>query len=508
MKHLIILLLIILTSCKSKTNDDVEASEEAIKTEKAEPKVVFNLIDTVLKNLNIKKENCDLNLIASKENPNNPNETIFAIPEIANSDTEDDTYFEFNSHILIVDSKTGEIKQKYFESAKIGGWTSDAIILADIKIDTADYTISENKRAFGVRVYYHNNSQPNPYSNETISLYLKTDNSLIKILKNYEVMSSSGESDTVCYGDFIVSNKELMISKGKTNNYFNILVNNTITETKSRPGKNNDCIDSDVITSKAITLAFNNNEYKKSNKQDLILATIDSVSIAQIKYYSNPRKSIFDYYKVETEDEVKIWSDKMFGRCCTEADLNYSELLDFDISANVENIDYPISNLSDQTYRKAYVFKENVNIEITLKLLKDSENHVYHTNLSVDNILKQNDTILKPFRLSLVNGYVKSEALFKKNGSVKTLEIYLNSEYQNTILLQDTPYIQEFSVDFAFFKNDVIKLIPVSYYKGTEYDDICISEIQSSMAEITHSSLNKKYKVRELFNNQIKKNKP
>lgn len=490
------MLLVIFTSCTSKTKADLKTSKKATTT--ATVKMEFNLIDAVLENLNIKKEDCKLDLIAIKENPNNPKETIIAIPEIVKRDPEDASYFEFDSHILIVATNTGEIKQKYFEGKETNDWVSDAVILADIKIDTAPYMVSKNNRAFGIRVNYHNNSQPNPYSYETISLFLKTNNSLLKIWNNYNVMESHGESDTVCYGDFIGHNKTLMMSKGKTNGYFNILVNNKITETQTRPSKNEDCIDIEVITTEVSTFTFNNNEYKKSNKQDLILATIDSVSLSQIKQYSSPYESIYDYYKFETVDEVEIWSDKMYGRCCTEADLSYSELLDFDIRANIKNVKYPVSNLSDRTYRTAYVFKEGENVEITIKLKKLSDNHFYHTNLSVDEVLKPTDTILKPFRLSLVNGYTKSEEIFNKYGSVKTMEIYLNNNYKNTILLQNTPLIQEFAVDMVFTKNDVIKLVPVLYYKGTTYNDICISEIQSSLAEITHLSLNEKYKIREL----------
>lgn len=263
MKYTLIILLLILTSCDSKKKEDANViDDQTIVTELVESKTEFNLLATVLKNLNIEKENCKLDLVAIKESPTNPEETIIAIPEIVERDPNDESYYGFNSYILIVDTNTGEIKQSYFETAKINGWISDAIILADIKIDIAPYRVSENKRAFGVRVYYHNNSQPNPFSYEAISLFIKKDNSLLKILNNYNAMEYHGESDTVCYGDFIAHTKVFIMSKEKTNGYFNILVKNTITETKRRPDKNEDCIVSEVITSEVITLTLNNLEYK------------------------------------------------------------------------------------------------------------------------------------------------------------------------------------------------------------------------------------------------------
>jgi len=244
---------------------------------------------------------------------------------------------------------------------------------------------------------------------------------------------------------------------------------------------------------------------QKSNgqiKENLVFAKIDSASLAQIKQEKKLNQSIFTYYKTEIDDEVVIWSDKMFGRCCTEADLLYSELLSFDISANINNPTYPYSNLSDTKYRTAYAFKEKQGVEIYLKLNRKSEYHSYHTKLSVDEVLKPNDTILNPFKLSLVNGYTKSKEVFKQNGRIKTMKIFLNEKYRGTVLLQDTPLVQCFELDILFTRNDIIKLIPINYYKGTKYDDICISEIQSNLGTIAFSSLNKKYVINELLKNK------
>ena len=141
-------------------------------------------------------------------------------------------------------------------------------------------------------------------------------------------------------------------------------------------------------------------------KEQVILSKIDSVSLSEIKHYSGKKKSIFDYYAIEKIDEVEIWSDKMFGRCCTETDLDYSELLFFAITTNSKNKKYPSKNLSDRKYSTALVFNENENIEILMRLKRKDEYgwHQSQTNLEVDQVLKQTDTLLKPFKLSLVNG--------------------------------------------------------------------------------------------------------
>ena len=100
----------------------------------------------------------------------------------------------------------------------------------------------------------------------------------------------------------------------------------------------------------------------------------------------------------------------------------------------------------------------------------------------------------------MVNGYVKSEKTFTENGRVKAINVFMDNVFIDTVKLLDTPLIQEFKVNAVFTKDSSVKLVPVSYYRGSKYADVCISEIQSSLTHITHPSLNKKYKINTLFN--------
>lgn len=263
MKHLTIMLLLVLTSCNSKTNEEVKLVDKTIEKvieniKTADPKIEFKLIDAVLKNLNIKKENCKLDLVVLKENPNNPEETIIVIPEIVD---EGEHYFELNSYILIVASETGEIINTYFESYKTNDWVSDALRLTKITIDTAPYIVSENFRAFGIRVHYYGSSWANPYNRETISLYIPTGDSLIKIVDNYKVMGYNGAWNADCVGEFISEKKVLIMTKEKTNGYFNISVKNKIIETKNFLDENNDCDSTEKIRTEKTVLTFNKKEY-------------------------------------------------------------------------------------------------------------------------------------------------------------------------------------------------------------------------------------------------------
>ena len=217
-----------------------------------------DLIEDVIQKLKLNKLKIKYDFASTKTQPNNPNETIVVIPEIA---LEEEDMFRLNSYIVLVDNSTGKITHKYFESSKTNGWESDAIMLSEIKIDTAPYMLSKDTRAFGIRLYHHNMSQPNPYGNKTISLFVKSGNTLKKVLANYDVMNSQGEWNTICTGEFTDVKNTLIMSKKISSNYFDIMVKSKTTKTKSFKDKNGECDDTKKISVETKWLKFNGDEY-------------------------------------------------------------------------------------------------------------------------------------------------------------------------------------------------------------------------------------------------------
>ncbi|WP_299435578.1 hypothetical protein [uncultured Aquimarina sp.] len=220
-----------------------------------------SLANSVIQQLNLNKQKVKSDLIVSKVQPNNSNETIVVIPEIVGE--EDEHFLELNSHVVLVNNTTRKITHKYFESYKTNGWTSDAIELREITIDTAPYNITDDKRAFGIRVYYVGSSRANPYANKTISLFVKSDDTLKKVLHNYHVMDYGGEWDTSCYGEFIDVKSTLIISEEKTNGYFDILIKSKITETKNTEDEHGECDSKEKISTEKTVLKFDGSVYKK-----------------------------------------------------------------------------------------------------------------------------------------------------------------------------------------------------------------------------------------------------
>ena len=221
-----------------------------------------NLVSNVIQQLKLDPLKVNHDFVTTKVQPHNPDETIIVIPEIAGE--YDDDHFELNSYILLVNNKTNKITHKYFESSKTNGWESDAIMLSEITIDTAPYQLNATTRAFGIGVYHYGMSRPNPYGNKTISLFVKSGNSLKQILRHYDVMNNSGEWDTNCAGEFKDVRNTLIISRKSSNGYFDILVKRKSTESKAYIDENGDCSSNDNTTAETSWLKFNGESYNSA----------------------------------------------------------------------------------------------------------------------------------------------------------------------------------------------------------------------------------------------------
>ena len=258
MNRLLILLLIFTLGSSSFINK--EEKNNTVENKIAQVLSQTEIIESVLNQLKIKKTDCKTEFIIIKKTPNNDTESIIVIPELV---SEDEHYFELNSHILIIDNKTGKIKNRFFESSQTNEWVSDAIRMVEVSIDTAPYVVQKGKRAFGIKVRYLGSSKPNPYGKETISLFIKNKNKLSRVLKNFEINGNSGEWDANCAGEFNTVKKTLIISDNITNGYYNIIVKNKISNSKTFINKQGDCDEKEEIQIIKTILKFENNEYKE-----------------------------------------------------------------------------------------------------------------------------------------------------------------------------------------------------------------------------------------------------
>jgi hypothetical protein len=193
-----------------------------------------HLVDSIFNQIPLKKSNCKIDFITEKKFPGMTNETIVLIPElIDNGEDEDDCCFELNCHLFIVDSKTGKIKNSFFESSKTNNWISDSYNLIKISIDTIPYILSDTIRAFGVRVEFEAESRGStPFGEEFISLFIKKDKTLNTILQHYRVNKYHGERTNDCSGWYNSESSTIMVGNTFTSGFkdLNVVIKHKIFE--------------------------------------------------------------------------------------------------------------------------------------------------------------------------------------------------------------------------------------------------------------------------------------
>lgn len=217
----------------------------------------LDVIDNVIAKLGLDRSKIYESFTSSQILTDDENEYIVVvIPEIAE---EEEEMLNLNSHIVLVNTATGKITHKYFEA---NAWQSDAISIEEIAIDTITYQLSENTQAFGLKTFYLSRSQPNPYNNRTITLFVKSGDSLKKVLNSYDVSEYGGEWDTRCAGEFTSVDNTFKTTNEKNNNYFDIEVKSKITKTNSYVDEKGECTDEKTITIKTSVLKFDGNMYK------------------------------------------------------------------------------------------------------------------------------------------------------------------------------------------------------------------------------------------------------
>lgn len=83
-----------------------------------------------------------------------------------------------------------------------GALESDAVYVDGLSLDRARYTLKKGRRAFGVRVRWRGSSSANPFSYETLSLFVLTGGTLARPLSGMVATSHGGEWDMQCDGEF------------------------------------------------------------------------------------------------------------------------------------------------------------------------------------------------------------------------------------------------------------------------------------------------------------------
>jgi hypothetical protein len=172
----------------------------------------------------------------------------------------------YTSHIVIVNSITGKIANYFSENATENGWVSDAIFIDEIYIDDTPYELSKTKSAFGIIVRFKSSSPSDPYTEESLSLFVKDGKTLTKVLDSYTIYESLGEVNTAintCDANFKILHHQLSETNSKTNGYYDIKVHRIHTNRIFGKDDKGLCYPTEIEVAKTeILLKFNGKVYQ------------------------------------------------------------------------------------------------------------------------------------------------------------------------------------------------------------------------------------------------------
>ncbi|WP_339752449.1 hypothetical protein [Algoriphagus aquimarinus] len=213
-------------------------------------KVSAELLKNVLYQLEIDEDKCFMTLVSSLEIPND--ETIVVIPEIEESGEETAV---LNSHILIVNTSTGNIKSSFY---KQNAWYTDAIRINRIEISYQPFKLNSTSQSIAITIGYEGISRINLIGIEELSLYERNGAEINLLLENFPSYRFIGENDGIGNGEYEEHQKKIEPSSGLTNGYYNLVVKDSVRIFQTKDG------DEKIIEKRLETeiLKFQNGEYR------------------------------------------------------------------------------------------------------------------------------------------------------------------------------------------------------------------------------------------------------
>ena len=175
---------------------------------------------------------------------------------------------QFDLDVLVVqqadngNTERAKIVSRLFEESAL---TEDAVHIGEIKVDAARYTLAADARAFGVRILRQGSSRANPYSEETLTLYVPQGQKLAKVLDALPVTLERGEWDTNCTGNFETVRGTLSVARGSTHSgYADLILRESRSRSRSTPQGEECTTHEQAPTFKSTVLRYDGAGYRTS----------------------------------------------------------------------------------------------------------------------------------------------------------------------------------------------------------------------------------------------------
>lgn len=144
----------------------------------------------------------------------------------------------FDLAVLVVqqadngNTERAKVIGRFFQTAAL---SEDAVRIAEIKVDTARYTLANDAHAFGLRIVYRGSARTNPYESERLSLFVPEGKGLLRVLDSLELTLERGEWDASCAGRFETVRSGLSVLRSASSGYADLQLHQTRVESISTP---------------------------------------------------------------------------------------------------------------------------------------------------------------------------------------------------------------------------------------------------------------------------------
>lgn len=188
--------------------------------------------------------------------PANPSQTLAVLPLPQKGGTDEHTVYDVD--ILVADSQSGKIIAHRFEKA---AFTSDAIGLRSVALDTASWRLTRDVLAFGVRATQEGTSRVAPFAQTALSLYVVDGTTLRKPLDTLVTQTSGGQWDGNCAGRFIDTSRALALGPAGPTGYASLIVSEKVVTTTNTPTRRDCASSAHTAKRPSISLEYDGTHY-------------------------------------------------------------------------------------------------------------------------------------------------------------------------------------------------------------------------------------------------------
>ena len=185
--------------------------------------------------------------------PGDSTKTIVAL--VREKDGATDGMADYDLDVAVLRTDSGEILQHVLQKGAI---TSDAMRFDGIAIDTANYALARNVRAFGLRTH-HSHSGGTSSSDETLRLYVPQGTVLKPVLAELTMNTSGYDRGDGCNGSWETA-RTVALGSASNQGYAQLVISEASTrqEVKTRKGR---CTEVVSRSSRRYVLPFDGTQY-------------------------------------------------------------------------------------------------------------------------------------------------------------------------------------------------------------------------------------------------------